>query len=826
MPSIREQTQGGSGSSTFIGQPDTPTSYTGQSGKTATVNSAEDKIEFTTPAGGGDMLIATYDPASKSEQLLGISDIQTTVGSPGSDSNIVSEQGIREALDAIGDKTVKAVYFATITSGTTTGQITKPAGGNATFIMDEWGVNTDALVSTISNGKPTFKSPLDSAGDPISTTFDTAGNYTFSGTPSPVADHALIFVYTCKFSDFLSSEALWESELLAAAVLTTDFETTSFLYATSKNIPENKIPSEVRVILNVADGADVTADNAPQAHKNSHVDGSDDIRDATNASKGLATALQIEALEANTAHKTSDGSDHSYIDQNITIGSSPTLDGANINNIDADTLIADVKEANVSAVKKGQPCAIIGSSGTKFEVQLADCDNASLIRLLGIAEVDTNQNEEGTVIHKGLLVNVDTQTSNTDLNPGAETWAAGEMLYVSQTPGGLTKTRPTAGRCIKACRSLKGNSASDTLLAIVLTNPICACAASGEDICSRMGDSAGVNKHSFKNYANAEKAAIDSNGNLTLSGTVDGRNVSVDGIKLDGIEIAADVTDATNVDAAGAIMESDFDAKGDILVASGNDTPIRVPIGTDTHVLTANSAQTPGVQWVAPGAPGAHKTTHENGGADEVGVTGLSGLLADDQHVLNAEVLAIAAAKGVNNDITSMTGLNDNGIPITKVTGAFANPLTETLQINKQAVLIDAALSADHTWTGPTQLITAGENLAIFETAYLKSDGKYWRIDADAESTAKGKIVMATAAISADATGIVLLPSEFSFIRDDSTTEWTITAAGDTMFLSTTVGELTNDISGYTTGDIGRVAGYMETATILNFIVDKTWIKI
>jgi len=35
----------------------------------------------------------------------------------------------------------------------------------------------------------------------------------------------------------------------------------------------------------------------------------------------------------------------------------------------------------------------------------------------------------------------------------------------------------------------------------------------------------------------------------------------------------------------------------------------------------------------------AHKTRHQDGGADEISVTGLSGLLADDQHVLDAEVL-------------------------------------------------------------------------------------------------------------------------------------------------------------------------------------------
>jgi len=44
--------------------------------------------------------------------------------------------------------------------------------------------------------------------------------------------------------------------------------------------------------------------------------------------------------------------------------------------------------------------------------------------------------------------------------------------------------------------------------------------------------------------------------------------------KLDGIEEAADVTDATNVDAAGAVMEADFNAKGDLLTATADNEPI------------------------------------------------------------------------------------------------------------------------------------------------------------------------------------------------------------------------------------------------------------
>jgi len=47
----------------------------------------------------------------------------------------------------------------------------------------------------------------------------------------------------------------------------------------------------------------------------------------------------------------------------------------------------------------------------------------------------------------------------------------------------------------------------------------------------------------------------------------------------------------------------------------------------------------PIAMWVA-----AHAASHELGGADEIDVGGLSGQLADDQHVKDAEVLAVAAA--------------------------------------------------------------------------------------------------------------------------------------------------------------------------------------
>lgn len=78
-----------------------------------------------------------------------------------------------------------------------------------------------------------------------------------------------------------------------------------------------------------------------------------------------------------------------------------------------------------------------------------------------------------------------------------------------------------------------------------------------------------------------------------------------DKTKLDGIEASADVTDATNVNAAGAVMETDVNAKGDIFVATAANTLTRLAVGTNNHVLTADSGEASGVKWAAASGGGS-----------------------------------------------------------------------------------------------------------------------------------------------------------------------------------------------------------------------------
>jgi len=102
-------------------------------------------------------------------------------------------------------------------------------------------------------------------------------------------------------------------------------------------------------------------------------------------------------------------------------------------------------------------------------------------------------------------------------------------------------------------------------------------------------DTTTVNTTTATANAALPKAGGAMTGAITTNSTFDGRDVATDGTKLDAIEASADVTDVTNVTAAGALMDSEVTNLAQVKAFASADFEASADV-TDTANVTAAGA--------------------------------------------------------------------------------------------------------------------------------------------------------------------------------------------------------------------------------------------
>lgn len=105
------------------------------------------------------------------------------------------------------------------------------------------------------------------------------------------------------------------------------------------------------------------------------------------------------------------------------------------NTIDADRLHVEVRNESGGILTKGTPVYISGYSiGQEIVlVDKADANGSGTMPALGLIEDELANNATGSLIKEGIISGVDTSG-----------FSVGDILYVSETAGVLTVTRPTA----------------------------------------------------------------------------------------------------------------------------------------------------------------------------------------------------------------------------------------------------------------------------------------------------------------------------------------------------------------------------------------------
>jgi hypothetical protein len=177
---------------------------------------------------------------------------------------------------------------------------------------------------------------------------------------------------------------------------------------------------------------------------------------------------------ANTTHRTSDGTQHTYIDQDLRTTASPTFASlTSIDYIDFDLAVTptvqegrmfwdtnnktvsigmpggnvilqvgqegliEVRNISGSLILNGKLVYATGASANRLTIDEADNTDADTIQLLGIATEDIANNSNGYVAQWGTVRGSTTQPINTS------SYAPGTKLYLS-TSGNWTSTHPSS----------------------------------------------------------------------------------------------------------------------------------------------------------------------------------------------------------------------------------------------------------------------------------------------------------------------------------------------------------------------------------------------
>ena len=311
----------------------------------------------------------------------------------------------------------------------------------------------------------------------------------------------------------------------------------------------------------------------------------------------------------------------------------------------------------------------------------------------------------------------------------------------------------------------------------------------GSNGTSAVDFSAGT-KDIFMTYPASKAAVVGEDvtfADITVTGTVDGRDVAADGSKLDGIETSADVTDAVTVAAAGALMRSGGTMTGNLILNA--DPNAALGAATKQYVDTIASA---GIHYHPPVRaehPSNLNATYNNGSSG-VGATltnaGTNAALVIDSvsMVLNDRVLVANQTDQTQNGVYTVTTVGD---------GSTAWVLTR---------------STDTDTAAPSDPDAFGKGDAFFIKEGSTNAGHL-----DVLSTS-GTIVFGTTnivfsevaetTVYSGGTGITLTGTTFSIGQDVGTTS------------NVTFNQVTAAIIGNVTGNLtGDVTGNADTATAL-----------
>ena len=179
-------------------------------------------------------------------------------------------------------------------------------------------------------------------------------------------------------------------------------------------------------------------------------------------------------------------------------------------------------------------------------------------------------------------------------------------------------------------------------------------------------------------------------------------------------------------DDSNAIQNAIVDAKGDLIAATAADTPARLAVGTNGHVLTADSTAATGLKWSAPAA-GAYKLVK----SQTIG-TGVSSVTVSDAFSTDYDSYDIIISGGV-----ASTGPVNVQLQLGSTTTGYSYSLVYATYASSVAATIVSTNGSNFPYTGSGNTNSLATHIRLVDPFATK----WTKVSADwAQSDAAGAI--------------------------------------------------------------------------------------